>query len=99
MTRYNLLPSNSWASPESLSEATVHENSTGCTRACSCLSAFFSSEKYSISYLILILIILFKMRPNHKAPDQRVRESMQSITERIRQVHNEGGKQSVRELL
>ncbi|KAG7258776.1 hypothetical protein CRUP_008536 [Coryphaenoides rupestris] len=26
------------------------------------------------------------MRPNHKAPDQRVRESMQSITERISQV-------------
>ena len=43
-------------------------------------------QPYCISYLIQILIIIFKMGPNHKAPDLRVRESIRSITQHIRQV-------------
>ena len=68
----------------------------------SIVSAFFISEKYSIyciSYLIQILIVLFKMRPNYKAPDLRVRESMRHTTQQTGSLHNESDKLSVRELL
>ncbi len=43
---------------------------------------------WTMIFLIMIVIIQFKMRCKHKVPDQRVRESLlRSIRRHIRQVH------------